>query len=298
MASTDTTSIETATTPEESSVERMLRIFDVTPAGENRFTGESDGGGRRVVDGTQLLAQAIVAVAKRFPDKEIRSATAVFTRAVDATEPVDFEVDVIHEGRTMAGANVAVCQHGRRHAMVSVLADVPTPDVIRHHAPRPEVVGPADAHPIDMPMTGRQLRVVDVVDIRSPEEVGPPELHAWLHYDPIPTRSDLIKALIAHFTGHLSVSATMRAHEGVGTSQAHRTISTGIMTVNVSFHEPVRWDGWLLYSHESTQVGSGMSYVRGQVHTESGDLLASFTQEAMIRPLRSDHSTIPAEERL
>ncbi len=147
-------------------------------------------------------------------------------------------------------------------------------------------------------MTGRELRVVDVVDVRSPEEVGPPELYAWLHYDPIPTRTDLAKALIAHFTGHLSVSATMRAHDGIGTSQAHRTVSTGIMTVSVAFHDPVRWDGWLLYSHESTQVGGGMSYVRGQVHTESGELLASFTQEAMIRPVQADHSAIPASARL
>ncbi|NLU62859.1 thioesterase family protein [Rhodococcus sp. HNM0563] len=284
--------------PEESSVERMLRIFDVTPTGEDSFTGESDGGGRRVVDGTQLLAQSIVAVAKRFPDKEIRSARAIFSRAVDADEPVDFEIDVVHAGRTMVSANVAVCQNGRRHAMVSILADRPTPDVIRHHAPLPDVAPPARAHRNEMPMTGRELRVVDVVDVRSPEEVGPPELYAWLHYDPIPTRTDLAKALIAHFTGHLSVSATMRAHDGIGTSQAHRTVSTGIMTVSVAFHDPVRWDGWLLYSHESTQVGGGMSYVRGQVHTESGELLASFTQEAMIRPVQADHSAIPASARL
>ena len=66
----------------------------------------------------------------------------------------------------------------------------------------------------------------------------------------------------------------MRAHEGIGTSQAHLTVSTAPMTITVSFHEPVRWDGWLLYTHESTQVGAGMSYVRGAVHTEEGELLA------------------------
>ncbi len=67
-------------------------------------------------------------------------------------------------------------------------------------------------------MAGRQLRLVDVVDVNSPDEVGPPELYAWLHYDPIPERDDLAKALIAYFTGHLGISTTMRAHEGIGTS--------------------------------------------------------------------------------
>ena len=108
-----------------------------------------------------------------------------------------------------------------------------------------------------------------MVDVNSPDEVGPPELYAWLHYDPIPTR-DLAKALIAYFTGHLGISTTMRAHEGIGTSQAHLTVSTAPMTVTVSFHEPVSWTGWLLYTHESIQAGAGMSYVRGAVHTEAG----------------------------
>lgn len=90
----------------------------------------------------------------------------------------------------------------------------------------------------------------------------------------------------------------MRAHEGIGTAQAHLTVSTAPMTVNVSFHEPAAWDGWLLYSHESTQVGAGMSYVRGTVHTESGELIASFSQDAMIRPLRTVDTNISANARL
>jgi acyl-CoA thioesterase II len=285
-------------TTTQSSVTRMLEVFDVAPAGPDRFTGFSDGGGRRLVDGTQLLAQAIVASAKRFPTKSVRSAHAVFSRAAAVDEPVAFVVDVVHEGRSMASANITVEQGGRRHAMISVLLDTPSTDVIRHHAWRPDVAGPADAIPSEMPMTGRELRLVDVEDVNSPDEVGPPELYAWLHYDPIPDRDDLAKALIAHFTGHLSISTTMRPHPGVGTSIAHHTLSTAPMTVSVGFHEPVRWDGWILYSHESTQVGAGMSYVRGQVHTEGGALLASFTHEALIRPLRVDDSAIPAEARL
>jgi acyl-CoA thioesterase II len=149
-----------------------------------------------------------------------------------------------------------------------------------------------------MPMTGRVVRLVDVADVNSPDEGGPPELYAWLHYDPIPDRDDLAKALIAYFTGHLGISTTMRAHEGIGTAQAHLTVSTAPMTVTVSFHEPVRWDGWLLYTHESTQVGAGMSYVRGTVHTEEGALLASFTQDGLIRPLRTTDTSIREQSRL
>jgi acyl-CoA thioesterase II len=283
------------------SVAGLLDLFDVQPAEADRFTGDTGIAGqddRQVVEGTQVLAQAIVAVAKRFPGKSVRSAHAVFTRAVTVGPPVELGIDVVHDGRSTATAIVTATQNGLRCITVTVLADVPSPDVIRHHIPRPDVAAPVEANASEMPMIGRELRLVDVVDVNSPDEVGPPELYAWLHYDPIPTREDLAKALIAYFTGHLGISTTMRAHAGIGTSQAHLTVSTAPMTVTVGFHEPVRWDGWLLYSHESTQVGAGMSYVRGTVHTEEGRLLASFVQEALIRPMRQTDTAIAAESRL
>lgn len=279
----------------------LLDLFDVESCGTDRFlalTGLAGTDERQVVEGTQVLAQAIVAAGKRFPEKSVRSASAVFARAVVVGPPVELTVDVLAEGRTTATAVISAVQNGKRCITMTVLADVPSADVIRHHLPKPDVAAPADAHLSEMPMVGRQLRLVDVVDVNSPDEIGPPELYAWLHYEPIPGRDELAKALIAYFTGHLGISTTMRAHAGIGTAQSHLTVSTAPMTIAVSFHEPVSWDGWLLYSHESTQVGAGMSYVRGAVHTEEGDLLASFAQDALIRPLRTTDTSIATESRL
>ncbi|AIY46434.1 acyl-CoA thioesterase [Mycolicibacterium fortuitum] len=287
--------------PTQWTLQMLLDLFDAEPVGENRFTVQSGIAGvdeRQVVEGTQIVGAAIVAAAKRFPEKSIRTAHAVFARAVTVGPPVELDIDVISEGRSTATAVISASQNGKRCITITVLSDVPSGDVIRHHLPRPEVAGPADSNVSHMPMAGRELRLVDVVDVNSPDEVGPPELYAWLHYDPVPARDDLAKALIAYFTGHLGISTTMRAHEGIGTAQAHLTVSTAPMTVTVSFHEPVRWDGWLLYSHESTQVGSGMSYVRGAVHTEDGELIASFSQDALIRPLRTTDTSISEHSRL
>lgn len=285
----------------EWTVEELLELFDVEQTGPDTFVGRTGVVGedaRQVVEGTQVLAQAIVAVGKRFEGKSVRSAYAVFARAVVVGPPVELAIDVVAEGRSTATAVVNVTQNGKRCITVTVFTDVPSDDVIRHHLPKPDVGAPADANHSEMPMVGRQLRLVDVVDVNSPDEVGPPELYAWLHYDPVPARDELAKALIAYFTGHLGISTTMRAHEGIGTAQAHLTVSTAPMTISVSFHEPFAWGGWLLYSHESTQVGAGMSYVRGAVHTEEGELIASFAQDALIRPLRTTDTSIKAESRL
>jgi acyl-CoA thioesterase II len=283
-------------------VQRLLDLFDVQADGPDRYiaeTGIAAEDERQVVEGTQVVAQAIVAVAKRFPDKSIRSVHAVFARAVMVSAgPVELEIDVVSEGRSTATAVVAAKQNGKRCITMTMLADIPTGDVIRHHLPRPQIASPADANVSPMPMIGRELRLVDVVDVNSPDEVGPPEIYAWLHYDPIPTRDELAKALIAYFTGHLGISTTMRAHEGIGTAQSHVTVATAPLTITVSFHEPVNWDGWLLYSHESTQVGAGMSYVRGTVHTEEGELIASFSQDALIRPFRESETKIKSQSRL
>ena len=284
-----------------SSLDEMLAIFDVAEVGERQFEGTSDGGTRRVVDGSQVLAQSIVAASKTLPDKTVRSAHAMFTRAVRDDTPILFDVEVVHAGRTFASAVVTAHQGGRPCVTTALLLDAPQPDVIRHTAELPSSAGvPADALPYSMPLAGRELRLVGVRDANDPDEVGPPVLDAWLHYATVPTRHDLAKALLAHFTGHLSISTTMRAHAGVGTAQAHDTLSTGVITITIAFHEPVAWSGWLLYHHESTAVGAGMSHVRGQIFTEDGTLVASFTQEGMIRHFVSPEreTAMPVEARL
>ena len=164
----------------------------------------------------------------------------------------------------------------------------------------PPVAPPADAIRCPMPMDGRELRLDGLADPNDPDEFGSSVLDAWLRYSTVPREPALAKALIAHFTGHLSISTTMRAHQGIGTSMAHVTLSTGVMAISVTFHEPLAWDGWLLYHHESAYAGSGMSFVRGQVFTEEGELLASYSQDGMIRAFSRDAAerTKPVTQRL
>lgn len=266
----------------------LLDVFDVQPAGEHRYVGDSDAGDRDVIDASQLLAQAAVAAAKSVPGKSVRRMSGTFCRPVRAAEPIDFAVEILQDGRTFATAVITASQRdprsGRDKACgaITVMLDLPSADVIRHPVRVPDS-RPAEAIPYDMPLPGRELRLVGLTDPNDPDEVGPPRIQAWLRYDPIPDRADLKKALLVHFTGHLSISTTMRAHPGIGTSMSHDSMSTAVMAIDISFHEPVDWSGWLLYDHESTAVGAGMSYVRGQICVESGRLIASFAQDGLIR---------------
>jgi acyl-CoA thioesterase II len=290
---------------QESSLERLLAIFDVTPAGTGPsgvalFSGNSDAGGRNVVEGSQMLAQSIVAAGKALPGRTVRSAHALFVGAADPGKQLEFSVATVRAGRSFASAVVTTSQGDRTCVTTTVLLDYPQPDIIRHDHPAGEPeAGPDDAYPADMPLDGRELRIAGTRDYGSPDEVGPPTLDAWLRCTPVPERDDVRRALLAYFTGHLSISTTFRAHAGIGTAQAHYTVSTAPMGIGISFHEPAGWDGWIRYHHESTYAGAGMSYVRGQVLTANGRLLASFAQDAMIRGFGSDgaETAIPAESR-
>ena len=48
----------------------------------------------------------------------------------------------------------------------------------------------------------------------------------------------------------------------------------------------------MLYHHLSTFAGDGMTHSECRVHTEGGELLASFTVEAMVRPFADGAATL------
>lgn len=116
MTNSDTTT-ERATEEVQWTLEGLLDLFEPAADGPNRFlaqTGLVGADDRQVVEGTQVLAQAIVAAAARFPDKSVRSVHAVFARVVLVGPPVELDIDVVAEGRSTATAVISASQHGKR----------------------------------------------------------------------------------------------------------------------------------------------------------------------------------------
>ncbi len=148
-------------------------------------------------------------------------------------------------------------------------------------APPPAVPGPGESTPYDMAVTGRDLRVVDGVYTGDPDApLRPPVTGAWVRFRAVPDDPYLHAGLLAQFTGHMPIAATLRPQAGIGQNQVHRTICTAITT---SLHARVRADQWLLCHHESTCAGDGMTRAQCRVHGVDGHLVASFVVEAMVR---------------
>jgi acyl-CoA thioesterase II len=63
-----------------------------------------------------------------------------------------------------------------------------------------------------------------------------------------------------------------------------------VIAHTLTFHEPVQADHWMLIANRSLHAGAGRSYGEGHVFTSGGQLIASFTQENMIRYFRDQAS--------
>ncbi|HEY5888655.1 MAG TPA: thioesterase family protein [Acidimicrobiales bacterium] len=264
----------------------LVDLLDVRPDGPGRFVGVARADERRpIVEGSQMLGQAIVAAGRQSPGRRAVSASMVFLRAADATRPLTFELDELSAGRTFTTVSISVTQDDRRCASGILLLDETAPEVIRHAVAPPSAPGPDESEPYDMGVTGREVRIVDGAYTGDPDAaVGPPVLDAWVRFDQLADDPPLHAGLLAQFTGHLSIAAALRPHAGIGQREAHRTLSTAVNAITLSLHADVRADQWMRYHHHSTFAGDGMTHAECRVHDEAGALLASFTVDAMVRP--------------
>lgn len=272
----------------------LVRLIDVEPAGDGRFTGPAHGPTRRnVVEGGQLLAEAIVATSKTVPQQRVTSASMVFLKAASFEAPVELTVEMLRNGRTFSTAAVRVTQDGALRSAGVLLCDAGAPSVIGHVMAMPDVPGPVDAVPFGgFAMPGRDIRVVDAAYDPNPDRVGPPEINAWVRFRDAPDEAYLHAALLAQSSTHWTIAAGMLPHRGFGEADAHRTLSTGIMKATIAFHDEVDVSEWLLYANRAFWSGRGLVQGDGQVFTRDGRLAASYVIQAMVRAFERDPSSM------
>jgi acyl-CoA thioesterase len=262
-------------------VTSILDSLRMTPIGSDRYGAANVATGHPVVFGGQLLAQSIVAALQGHDGKTVKTLHTVFVRAASPGADVEIDVDPLHAGRAMASSTVTISQGDRICTRSMVLMSADEPDVIRHAEPAPELPSPSSK-------PGGEdwvVQIVGGVDLSDPAQVGPPELDVFTAFPGAPADPGLNQALLAFATDGFLIGTAMRPHEGVGQAQAHVTLSTGVLSHTITFHEPVSASQWLLLAHRSTYAGRGRSYGRADVFGPDGGLVASFVQDSMIRPM-------------
>lgn len=271
----------------------ILASFDLEEIGPGRYRGGNAEVGHAVVFGGQLVGQALLAAAVGHDDKRPKTVHTVFARGASPDAPVDITVEPIHAGRAFASSSVTIAQGDRVCTRSLVLLTADEPDFIRHGASAPASAS-ALPPPEDRPADGTwQVRVIGGVDLSDPDAVGPAELDVWTRFDGAPDDDPLRgAALLAFATDGFLIGTAMRPHAGVGQAQAHRTVSTGVVSHTLTFHEPVDAGDWLLLSHRSPYAGRGRSFGSADVFSVDGTFVGSFVQDAMIRPMGDTAGTL------
>lgn len=261
----------------------ILRLTQVADHHYQVFQPAESAEGRDVVFSGQLLGQMIMASdAAAGSAKDVRSVHAVFARAGTYTKPIELEVDSMHAGRTWASDTVTATQDGRLLSRALILLNTVDPDLMRHGPSMPEGVpaaGDLAAAPVQA-FPGAEIRAVpgEIQDGAVPLEL------AW-HRFSLPLESQAAnQAVLTWATCGNIIGLAMRPHrEQVRISDAHVTLSTGVIAHTIHFMEHFDVSQWLLIVTVADSAAGGRVYGSGSVFDENGKLVAVFHQDSMAK---------------
>ena len=254
-----------------------LRVLEEDGAAGPVFEGGNQRLSYHRLFGGQLLAQCVRAASLACPQKAVKSLHVLFPRPGGSGEPVRYEVERHHEGRSFATLTITARQAAGVLAAAS--ASMHTLEDGRDHqtvAAVPAVPGPARGVRFDLlPFETRSAS-----DLDSPGP-GPAEFELWWRTPAVDPA--LAPAVTAYATDLTLIGTALRPLDGVSQRDAGRAFTSGVTSHTLWFHRPFTTDGWLLLRQHGPVVAHGRCFGRGDVLTEDGSLVASYAQEALLR---------------
>ncbi len=286
------------------SLDGLLHALELEPVGGDRFRVPAEPARFDRIFGGQAIAQALVAATATVAGKLPNSLHAYFVEAGTAGEPLEIGVDRVRDGRSIATRRVTVSQGDR--TLLTLIASF-------HDGPaNPEFADPAPEAPapLDLPLLQDWFRDLPPalaphgrmwvdqpppLDMRigeAPNFAGGPTLQGpRSHWMRLPREvgddAGLHSALLAYASDYLLLDMMLRSHP----ERSELTSFSGFSLDHaVWFHRPVRFDRWHLHTQQTQAIAGHRGLVRGLIHDEDGQLVASCMQEVLIRPRRPSGS--------
>jgi acyl-CoA thioesterase-2 len=281
---------------------RPLRtVLDLEQVGERAFRGTSDRVSPVRVFGGQVAAQALVAAGRTVPaGRPVHSLHAYFLRPGDPSQPIDYEVDEIRDGRSFTTRRVVAVQRGA--AIFNLQASFHEPeDGLVHQGPTAEVVPAEDLPTADERMAEADdatrawwsvVRRIFPLELRFLEE--PVRARVLRGERPAPRQRIYLRSsaplgddplthvcALTYASDVFLLSTALPPHgEVMGDGQS---VQGSSLDHAMWFHAPFRADEWMLYDMESSWAGGGRALCRGHVFDARGSLVATVVQEGLLR---------------
>lgn len=265
----------------------ILDVLNVTALGDGAYDAPfpaSDPEGRNVVFSGQIMAQKIMAATLASGDKEVKSIHSIFARAGNYDSPMGLSLETLHSGRAWASHSITATQGGKLLSRSLVLMNSVEPDLIRNVPQMPDVPGP------EAPNTGGYVNVfpgasahtVGAADATTAD--GTPVMYYWMKFERSVASVAQNQAILAWSQPGMIIGLALRPHSAKFSIQdAHRSISTGVISHTTHFHEQFDVGNWLLVVQEANYAGRGRVFGSGSVFTQDGTLVSTFAQDSMVR---------------
>jgi acyl-CoA thioesterase-2 len=277
-------------------LEDLIKVMTLERLEINLFRGQSRDIGSPQVFGGQVLGQALVAATATVENRQVHSLHAYFLRRGDFNSPIVYEVDRAWDGKHFATRRVVAIQHGQQIFNMSASFQMPEtgldhqftmPDV-----PQPEALPDLEqflaANP-NLPPTLlkilQQKRPFEFRPVEPPSvlsvEKAPPLKHVWIRaVDRLPDDEALHRCLLAYASDFQLLDTALKPH---GLSWMRDKLVIASIDHAMWFHRSVRVDDWLLYAMDSPSASGARGFTRGSVFARDGRLVASVSQEGLIR---------------
>ncbi len=283
-------------------LENLIGLLRLEQIEDNIFRGDSRDIGSPQVFGGQVLGQALSAAQNTVDGRVAHSLHAYFLRRGDVNSPIIYEVDRARDGGSFSNRRVVAIQHGR--PILNLAASFQDPEEgLVHQAEMPDVPGPDGLKDLtdvakDMLrhipsvmrrfMTDKrpfEFRHVEPVNFETPEKL-PPKKHVWIRaVDTLPDNPVLHQNLLTYVSDYELLGTAMLPH---GLSFTRGSVIMASLDHALWFHGEVKIDEWLLYAMDSPNSSGARGLARGQLFTEDGRLVASTSQEGLMRVIDPD----------
>ena len=283
-------------------VKTLLEILDLETLEVNLFRGLSPQSGWQRVFGGQVIGQALVAAYRTVDGRIAHSLHGYFLRPGDPSVPIIYEVDRIRDGGSFSTRRVVAVQHGQ--AIFSMGASFHKHEEgLAHHMKMPDVPPPeslpSEAELKDLLFDRLPPQVKAYWERERPIEIRPVDLSRYLSPEKrVATQQMWIRAtgtlgddlalnqcVLAYASDFTLLDTALIAH---GRFIFDPTLMLASLDHSIWFHRRLRVDDWLLYAQDSPSSGGGRAFCRGTLFARTGELVASTTQEGLVRERRAD----------
>jgi acyl-CoA thioesterase-2 len=222
-------------------------------------------------------------------------------------ETLVFEVERIRDGRSFSTRRIVAKQKNVAIFNMSVSFQV-REDGLEHQTPMPMVPGPDGliselerARKIEEKLPPKirfkatcerpiEIRVVNPVNYLKPQKREPTN-YLWMKtISPLPDDPIIHQSLLTYASDFGLLGSSLNPH---GISIMQPTLQAASIDHTIWFHREFRIDEWILYAIESPNASGAKGLCFGKFYRQDGALIASTTQEGLIRVIKDQHKKRP-----